>query len=222
MRFSIHRQRPANKRLQPTAVVGNNVGKFSERPLPMSRERLWSHWGYCVAFDEERALAERALELADMDSGGEPVFPPVSNRFLRAREALGLTQSEVAAHWGEPPSMYMDLELYDSEAFDVLSVEDLVKLAAILQVSVQYLLFGSDPLEPLAVTSYPEIVRQLRARMQASSMSVNQLSDAAGWELAEFLDAPERLATLPIFGLRWVCRVAGVDWATTLTNPRPA
>ena len=76
--------------------------------------------------------------------------------------------------------MYMDLELYDSEAFDVLSVEDLVKLAAILQVSVQYLLFGSDPLEPLAVTSYPEIVRQLRARMQASSMSVNQLSDAAG------------------------------------------
>ena len=172
-----------------------------------------------MAFADERALAERALELAEMDNGGEPVFPPVAQRFLHARETLRLTQSEVAAQWGEPPSMYWDLELHNSEAFHVSSVQDLVTLAAILRVSVMHLLFGGEPLQPLPVTSYPEVVRQLRAKMKESSMSVVQLSEAAGWELAEFLDAPEKLATLPIFGLRWVCKAAGVDWATTLANP---
>src|SRR5689334_11899982 len=96
-------------------------------------------------FDAERQMAEEALASTDIDDSAEPKFPPVAQRFLRAREALGLTQDEVAAQWGEEPSMYWDLELHDDEAFDVISVQDLVTLAAILKVSVMYLLFGQEP-----------------------------------------------------------------------------
>ena len=176
-------------------------------------------WGHGVAFADERALAERALELSELGDGGEPTFPPVAQRFLRAREALGLTQGEAAARWGETPSMYWDLELYDDEAFDVISVQDLVTLAAILRVSVMYLLFGGEPSPPLPVTSYPEVTRHLRDKMKERSMSAAQMSETVGWELGEFLEVPEKLATLPIFGLRLVCNLAGVDWATTLGNP---
>ena len=55
--------------------------------------------------------------------------------------------------------------------------------------------------------------------MHERAISVDQLGELAGWELAEHLDNPSKLAELPIFGLRWVCRVADVDWATTLANP---
>jgi hypothetical protein len=79
-----------------------------------------------MSFTDEREIVERALALGHLDERVEPVFPPVAQRFLRARQAAELTRDEVAEQWGEPASMYWDLELYDSEAFDVISVQDLV------------------------------------------------------------------------------------------------
>jgi transcriptional regulator with XRE-family HTH domain len=172
-----------------------------------------------VGFADEREIAERALALADLDDGDEPVFPPVAQRFLQAREVLGLTQSEVAAQWGQRPSMYWDLELHDDEAFNVISVQDLVTLAAILRVSVMHLLFGQEPSPRLPTTTYTEVARRLRAKMGDRAMAVEQMSELVGWDLAEYLDAPDKLAELPIFGLRWACKAADVDWATTLANP---
>jgi hypothetical protein len=173
-----------------------------------------------MSFTDEREIVERALALGDLDNRVEPVFPPVSQRFLRAREAAELTPDEVAEQWGEPASMYWDLELYDSEAFDVISVQDLVTLAAVLHVSVMQLLFGEEPARALPVTSYLEVTRRLRAAMKEQEITVDQMSDAVGWDLGPFLAQPDKLAELPIFGLRWVCDAAGVDWATTLGNPR--
>jgi hypothetical protein len=172
-----------------------------------------------VGFADEREMAERALAAADVEAGGEPVFPPVARRFLQAREALGLTPSEVAAQWGEQPSMYWDLELFDSEAFDVVSVQDLVTLAAVLRVSVMNLLFGEEPSPRMPPTAYSEIARRVRAEMTARSMSVEQMSEEVGWELAEYLRDPDKLSDLPIFALRWICKAADADWATTLSNP---
>jgi transcriptional regulator with XRE-family HTH domain len=177
-----------------------------------------------MGFVEEREMAERALAHSGPDDGSEPAFPPVAQRFLRAREALGLSMDEVAAQWGQQPSMYWDLEFHDSEAFDVISVSDLVTLAAILRVSIMHLLFGDDPSSPLPTTTYAEVVRRLTARMDAVGITVDQMSDSTGWDLSEYLDDPRKLEDLPIFGLREVCKAAGVDWVTTLANPtaRPA
>ena len=171
-----------------------------------------------VGFADEREMAERALAGANLEVGGEPVFPPVGKRFLQAREALGLVQNEVAAQWGKQPSMYWDLELYDSEAFDVVSVQDLVTLAAVLRVSVMNLLFGEEP-SRLPATTYSEIARRLRAEMSDRAISAEQMSEEVGWALAEYLSDPDKLSELPISVLRCVCRAANVDWATTLSNP---
>lgn len=73
-----------------------------------------------------------------------PVLRPAEvNRvgFTAERElaALGLTQDEVANRWGEQPSMYWDLELSDDEAFTVISVRQLQRLAAVLGTSASAL-----------------------------------------------------------------------------------
>ena len=51
-------------------------------------------------------------------------------------------------------------------------------------------------------------------------MSLDELGDEIGWDLAASIEDPEELADLPIFGLRWVANAVGVDWAATLGNAR--
>ena len=169
-----------------------------------------------MSFAKERDLAERALAAADRDEGEDPEFPPVAKRFADAREALGLSQAEVAERWHQPTSMYWDLEFHDSEAFDVVSVRDLVCLAGILQVPVLYLLFGEEPSFSLPTVPHSEIVRRLHEMMEARRLSVEQLSELVGVELQDFLQDPDRLTDLPIALLRWICRAVGVDWTEAL------
>jgi hypothetical protein len=187
----------------------------TERILSMA---LWQE--LTVSYAEERELVERALAAADQDDGEEIEFPPVAERFTRAREALGLSQADVAERWHQPPSMYWDLEFHDNEAFDVISVDDLVNLAKILQVTPDYLLFGEEPPSPVAPVSYSEIVRRLREKMEAENLSVDRIGDIVNVEIREYLQEPERLGELPIFLLRGICNVVDVDWAATLTNAK--
>jgi len=169
-----------------------------------------------VGFREDRDLAERALAAADRGDGEEAEFPPVARRFERAREALGLSQADVAERWQQPTSMYWDLEFHDSEAFDVISVGDLSRLAGILQVSVFYLLFGEEPSFPVPTVSYSEIVRRIGEAMAAKGMSIDEMGDAVGVELRDYLHDPDRLSELPIFELRWICQAVGVNWVEAL------
>lgn len=159
-------------------------------------------------------MAEQAMAL--YDRGSEATFPPAAARFLRAREARGLTQDDVAARWGEPPSMYWDLELYDDEAFTVVSVEQLRRLAAVLGTSVSVLLFDDEPSSEVAGVSYEEVITRLRERMAKDRVSVEQLGDQIGWELQPLLDDPGALGDLPVYALRSICRAAGVDWVGVL------
>ncbi len=161
-----------------------------------------------MGFVEEREMVEHALALGDQAAGGNPVFPPVARRFAQARQALHLTQDEVAAQWGEQSSMYQDLEFHDSEAFDVVSVQDLVTLAAILRVSVMYLLFGAEPSTPIPITTYSELVHKLRARMDEQAMSVDQLSELVGWELEEYLREADKFAESAVI---LICRSRGIS-----------
>ena len=164
----------------------------------------------------DRELVERALSTYEADDGREAVFPPVARRFIDAREALGLSREEVALRWGQPVSMYWDLEFHDDEAFTVISVRDLVMLAGILRTPLIQLLFGADASTASAAVPYAEVALLLRARIEDAAISANELSEQAGWEVAEYLDAPDELAELPICGFRSVCRLAGVDWVAAL------
>lgn len=168
-----------------------------------------------MGFAEERQMAEEALTDYDLKKVAKKPFPPTARRFLHAREALGITRDEVKRRGGVHPG---DLEYHNDEAFICESVQDMATLAFTLNTSLMVLLFGEAPSPPLSPTSYPEIVARLHALMTEQGISVAQLSDKVGWELQPYLDAPDKLRELPIFGLRWICREVGIDWVTTLAN----
>ena len=171
-----------------------------------------------VGFAAERELAEQALASYERDDPTEPVFPPAAQRILRAREASGLTQDDVASRWGEQVSMYWDLELYNDEAFTVISVRQLQRLAAVLGTSATALLFGEDPAVPEAGATYADVVARLQVRMTEDAVSIEELGDRVGWDLRALFAEPGTLGDLPVDGLRSVCRVADVDWVTVLST----
>src|SRR5687767_1609362 len=106
-----------------------------------------------VGFAAERALAERAMACYESNQNDDP-FPAAAQRIHQAREALSLTHDEVAARWGEQPSVYWDLELFDEEVFTVISLRELQRLASVLGTSVNLLLFGEEPPRPLPTAAY--------------------------------------------------------------------
>lgn len=171
-----------------------------------------------MGFADERELIDRALAHDDSADEGDAEFPPVARRFAEAREARRLTMEDVAAQWGQPPSMYWDLEFHDDEAFSTVSVGELVNLGEILHVSVMQLLFGGEPPPELSVVTCSEVAHRLHSVMRERAISADQLGELAGWDVAEYLENPDKLADLPIFGLRRICEVAGVDWAAVLAN----
>ena len=171
-----------------------------------------------MGFHEERQMVEQALGSGHEIETNDLPYPPAARRFIQARETLGLTQDDVAALWGEQASMYGDLELLDSEVFEVISVQQIVDLASVLRTSPLVLLFGEDSPAPLPLTTYAEVVARLRAKMTNESISMDELGDRVGWDLVALLEDPTKLADLPIFGLHRICAEVGVDWATILSN----
>jgi transcriptional regulator with XRE-family HTH domain len=175
-----------------------------------------------MSFAAERAMAEQALSNYERDEPAEPVFPPAAERICRARQALGLTQEDVARRWGEQTSMYWDLELFDAEAFTVISVRQLERLASVLGTSANALLFGEEPASPEAGVSYADVVARLKVRLTEDGVDLEQLGNIVGWDLGGVFADPGTLGDMPIDGLRSVCRAVNVDWVTVLSTRQPA
>ena len=161
-------------------------------------------------------MAEQALACYELNESDDAVFPAAAQRIRRAREALTLTQDDVADRWGEQPSMYWDLELFDDEAFTVISVRQLQRLASVLKTSLNVLLFGKEPPLPLPTVPYPEVIARLEDRMIRDAVSVEQLGDRIGWDLQPLVTDPRTVGDLSVAALWYVCRAIDLDWVSVM------
>ena len=164
----------------------------------------------------ERDLADTALASLNSDHPSDARWPPVAQRVRAARERLGISQSELAARLGLRPSEYWDIEFHDDEAFTAFTLSDLEALSNILHVPLHELLFGAktDPRQPRV--SYEDVAARLWALVSREKLTIDELSERAGWELAPLLDDPTALGQFNVSGLRDVCELAGVDWFLVL------
>ncbi|HWB60303.1 MAG TPA: hypothetical protein VG733_12485 [Chthoniobacteraceae bacterium] len=58
-----------------------------------------------------------------------------------------------------------------------------------------------------------ELVALIHAQCRQRGITLEQFSDAVGWDLKTIIDLPERLlADITIDGLKWICRELGNPW----------
>jgi transcriptional regulator with XRE-family HTH domain len=171
-----------------------------------------------VAIDE-RAQAEAAFaDLSSPRGEKEPQWPPAARRIREARERLGLSESEVAAKLGLTPSEYQDVEFHDDEVFMTFSVKHLRALGEELGLPLPEMLFGPGAEPAGSSVSFSEIARRLAALAASRQVSLDELSDSVGWEVAPIVRDPAALAELNLDGLRDVCGAVGVDWVSALVE----
>jgi transcriptional regulator with XRE-family HTH domain len=146
------------------------------------------------------------------------------NELIRkAREQLGLSELEIAAHTGISISAYGDVEQYPDEFSTVLSLAEARRLCAALHLALTHVAsmelgdggnLGHGDFEHPQARSI-----LLRTRRQALHMSAEELGDIIGFDSAAIERAEsdsEYLETLSIQVLSELARALKLPWRTLI------
>jgi len=141
-----------------------------------------------------------------------------AERIREARWQVGLDSSQLASTLGITIPAYDDLEAYDNELANCLSVGQARQLAALLRTSVLDLLGERCPEAPISVSE----LRQLVQARTAGPSSLEALEDRAGWELRPLLDESVDFDSLvPIQALVDIGSALAIDWRRLLVECAP-
>lgn len=163
----------------------------------------------------DRARIDAVLDSAESWSEGD--WPPVAERFRKARERSGLTFQQIGELMDAEPSVFWDLEWYDDEVFTVPSVSDVTRLAKLLDVGVHDWLFGFSPEDiPGPRLSLDDVAAGIADVLNGGRVTREELEERLDLDVEVIVDEPSSLGDLRIYEFREVCRAAGVDWVRAL------
>jgi len=141
-------------------------------------------------------------------------------RLLAARERSGKTIAEMAALLGLSWESYRDLEMFDEEILDSLSLQELVTLSKALGIDLVEF-FSDGVSKPEESVSLDVLAGKINEYLAAHSLTVPEFEEAVGWEVANFLSEPSQFMNLNLDGLMDVTRPLGIDWRAVLADLYP-
>lgn len=121
----------------------------------------------------------------------------------------------MAALAGFSDMEYFDLEAYEDELETVLTLAQIKRLAAALEVPAAALFVDEEDPHRRRI-SYSELARLVREHL-ASGVSQDAFEDEIGWNLDRFLESESRaLSDYGVDFLQVLCPHLGVDWVAAL------
>lgn len=137
-------------------------------------------------------------------------------RIKELREKAALTPDAVAERLGINISWYWDLESYDDEVTDTLTLNQVFILADVLKVTARDLLCENEEDAFLPECRPNELVLRIRNFLNSEGIDIKDLEDQVGWELVWFLDDPESVFGQPAMFLQSLCNRLGINWIETI------
>lgn len=133
------------------------------------------------------------------------------------RIRAGKSQDDVAKELRLNPAWVQDLERRDDELAATLSLFQAMELAAAVGTDLRTLFADATPAEAhVSIIELPGLARALLAR---EGVTVEQLSDELGWDVAPLLEAPLQAATeLPLAFLQEVTARMGIPWLALIAE----
>lgn len=135
----------------------------------------------------------------------------------RARESQCRTLQNVAEAAQMSLQEYRDVEAYDEEIEQTLSVARVLRLLQILRLNIEDV-FGKPQLPngTFALDS-PQALRTLVDECLArENLTFSEFEDRVGWDRLDHLTQIEDMLNRPIMFFQALARVLGVDWRTAL------
>ena len=136
-----------------------------------------------------------------------------ADKIRQKRIAAGKSEEEMAELIGINLPSYFDLESYDDEVVDCLSLTELRKMYRALNMTPADLFSeearGSDVAGHL---SFAEFIEKVRSHIEAHGMTVPEFEDKVGWGLESLLNDPEEIWERNVQFLKDVCVELGINW----------
>lgn len=135
-----------------------------------------------------------------------------ADKIRQKRLAVGKSEREMAELIGINLPSYFDLESYDDEVVDCLSLSELSKMNQALNMTPAELfsedVSGSDD----AHLSFAEFIEKVKSHIESHDMTVPEFEDKVGWELESLLNDPEEIWKRNVEFLKDVCVEVGINW----------
>ena len=125
---------------------------------------------------------------------------------------MGLEFKAVAEALGINNNWCWDLEAYDNEITDTLTLKQVMKLAEILHVTPRHLLADEATTVITAVVEPAELANRVKDLLKSKAISLEEFEEQVGWELAWFLAAPDEVWERPAMFLQALCDQIGINW----------
>lgn len=136
-----------------------------------------------------------------------------ADKIRQKRIAAGKSEEEMAELIGINLPSYFDLESYDDEVVDCLSLSELRKLYRALDMTPADLFSeearGSDDAGHL---SFAEFSKKVKSHIESHGMTVPEFEDKVGWELESLLNDPAEIWERNVQFLKDVCVEVGINW----------
>lgn len=138
-------------------------------------------------------------------------------KIRQLRLAVGRSEKEMAESIGINLPSYYDLESYDEEVIDCLSLKELKQMCEVLKIAPVDLLSdaakNNSRLNHLSFTEFTEMVKK---HIESKGITVSEFEDRVGWEIEELLNHPESVWQRNVQFLKDTCSVLGVDWLSVV------
>jgi hypothetical protein len=133
------------------------------------------------------------------------------------RQASGREVGELASLLGLSYEAYEDLERFDEEIADCISLNQMLKLADAIGLDLRRFFAA----ENLGHVSFAELAARLEPFAATGPTALAAFEDRVGWELGRHLNDPSTFGELPAIALADIGESVGVDWRSLLP-PSPA
>lgn len=143
--------------------------------------------------------------------------PSYAERLRLAREKSGKSIGDMAELLEISWESYSDLEEFDNEIIDCVSLRKLALLFKALKIQPREF-FSSDPLIQPAPIKLRDLSVKIKEYLDVHHMTVFEFEDRVGWEMASCLENPAEFLELNIRGLIDVCNELGLDWIAVLPD----
>lgn len=139
-------------------------------------------------------------------------------RIKALRQSMGLDLNAVAEALGINNNWCWDLEAYDNEITDTLTLKQVMKLAEVLHITPRQL-FVDEATTVIAVVVEPaELANRVKDFLKSKAMSLEEFEERVGWELAWFLDTPDEVWERPAMFLQALCDPIGINWLEVIPS----
>ncbi len=137
----------------------------------------------------------------------------IANRIEKLRVESGISDVNVAEQLGLSINEYGDLEAYDNEITDTVSLKTANNLASLFHISLLQLLAPEKGHWPEEQYSAQMMAKKALEVIKKEGISIEEAEEQVGWYLKEFLSNPESfIEENPIMFIKDLANFIGIQW----------